>query len=600
MEHSDDRVKALLDISTMVTRSDNFYNIKDEIIQKMLKIIFPAKACVNLFGNDYKFANLVCSATLDFIPNYFKTNEKNQHKIPFETYPIYIHEAVNEKKVVWIKDIFNDERSESEKFLAENEGYKSRAVFPLISSNNVIGFMTCFFIESSEKYTDDDIDFISSVASLIGLSVEITRKKKDSDFMIKKLRGSLNLINKATDELYTNSNLDNFLRSICMQIKKITLSESAIIIMNGLENGKYHESIYGENKALRSFAENIHLKFTEKKSKSVNAKYFNEGDISEFYKGVNIKTALYHNLVIDHLVIGYIAVANASNYTNDDLKILNIFSSQIIFAVERYKNAAKLIDHKMMERELELIQEKQLLIMPNNNVTLPNKTKVSYYFYPTANLGGDFCDIFFINDHSLCIFIADVMGHSLLANYFSAMIKGALKSCIDDKKTAAEILTIINHNLYEDFNALDIYATSRLAIIDINTDCTNIANGGHHFPIGVKKVGSEIIAEDIVFNRGLPLGIFHDTKYEDDYYNVWDYELVCIFTDGIIEAYGADGEMFGVNRLKELLKKHYYKSNDEINIEIREALLKHTNQSEPNDDIMLIILNNGIYRHNRF
>jgi len=593
MKYTDGRIKALVEISTMITATDNFFEIKDKIIEKMLEVIIPAKACVNLFVNDNKCVHLICHSTLNFIPEFFKKNEKKQYYIPFESYPIYIHKAVQEKKVIWIKDIFNDERAKEERFVAENEGYKSRAVFPLISSNEVIGFMTCFFIEGSGNYTDHDIDFISSIASLIGLSVEITRKKKDSDFMIKKLRGSLNLINKATDELYKNSDLDSFLQSLSKQICNVTFSESALIVMRGLDKGIYHESMYGKSEYLKILAENIHLKLKQEKCKIINAEYFNEGDIPQLNEYKGIRTALYHNLVIDDVVIGYIAVTNASKYTEDDLKILNIFATQIIFAIERYKNASKLIEHKIIEKELELVQEKQVLIMPNNNITLSNNTKVSYYFYPTANLGGDFCDIFFINDHSLCIFIADVMGHSILANYFSAMIKGALKSCIDDKKTAAQVLTIINHNLYEDFNSLDIYATARLAIINMNTKSSNIANGGHHFPIGIKKTSSGIIAEEIVFSRGLPLGIFYDTEYKDDYYNVWEYELICIFTDGITEAYGTDGEMFGVDRLKEVLINNYNKSNDEINIKVREALFNHTNQEQLSDDMMLIIINNS-------
>jgi len=592
MTYSDGKIKALVDISTMVTSTDNFFKIKDDIIRRMLEVIFPAKACVNLFTDDYKHAHLVCSASLDFIPVYFNVNKKEGKKIPFETYPPYIHEAINEKKMVWVKDIYKDERSKDEIFLAKNEGYQSRIVFPLISNSNVIGFMTCFLIDESDKYSDSDVDFIASVASLIGLSIEITKRKKESDFIIKKLRGSLNLINKAVDELYTNFNLSTFLQLLSKQIKNITFSESAIIVMKDVNKNIYYESIHGENADLKRIVEEIHLQLKEEKKTSVNAKYFTKDEILNINEHYGIDSMLYHNLVIEGEAVGYIAVANAIKYNDEDLKILNIFASQIIFAIERYKTSEKLFEHKMMEKELELVQEKQLLIMPNNNILLPNKTKISYYFYPTANLGGDFCDIFFINEHALCIFVADVMGHSILANYFSAMIKGALKSCIDEEKSAGEILTIINHNLYEDFNSLDIYATVRLAIVDINNNRTNIANGGHHFPIGIKKVGDAIIAEEIVHNRGLPLGIFHDTKYEDDYYDVWEYELVCIFTDGIIEAYGAEGEMFGVERLKEILVENYDKDNDEINSKVREALLNHTNQSEPTDDMMLIILNN--------
>src|SRR5690606_22552884 len=116
-------------------------------------------------------------------------------------------------------------------------------------------------------------------------------------------------------------------------------------------------------------------------------------------------------------------------------------------------------------------------------------------------------------------------------------------------------------------NSLDIYATARLAIINLDLFSVNIANGGHHFPIGIKKKGDKIIAEELVFHRGLPLGIFSDTKYENDNYDASDYELICIFTDGLVEAYSPDGQMFGVEKLKQILINNYSKSNDEINSE---------------------------------
>ena len=62
------KMKNLVDISAMVTQSLNFFDIKDKIIEKMLEVVFPRKACVNLFyNNDYKHAYLVCSNSLEYI-----------------------------------------------------------------------------------------------------------------------------------------------------------------------------------------------------------------------------------------------------------------------------------------------------------------------------------------------------------------------------------------------------------------------------------------------------------------------------------------------------------------------------------------------------
>lgn len=93
------RMKNLVEISEIVTGSDNFFEIKDQVINKMLSVVHPTKACVNLFYNkDYNYSHLVCSATLDYIPKLFPKNEEYGAKVDFSIYPEYIHEAVFEKK----------------------------------------------------------------------------------------------------------------------------------------------------------------------------------------------------------------------------------------------------------------------------------------------------------------------------------------------------------------------------------------------------------------------------------------------------------------------------------------------------------------------
>ena len=104
------KMKNLVDISTMVTQSLNFFDIKDKIIEKMLEVVHPTKACVNLFyDNDYEYAYLVCSETLDKIPDLFDIKTIRGIKISFNEYPKYIHEAVAKKKIVYIKIIFEDD-----------------------------------------------------------------------------------------------------------------------------------------------------------------------------------------------------------------------------------------------------------------------------------------------------------------------------------------------------------------------------------------------------------------------------------------------------------------------------------------------------------
>ena len=110
MEKNRKLMKNLVDISVMVTQSTNFFEIKDKIVDKMLEVIEPTKACINLFyDNNFKNAYLVCSSTLDYIPKMFPKNSRIGTKLDFnESYPEYIHEAVRDKKIIYVENIFED------------------------------------------------------------------------------------------------------------------------------------------------------------------------------------------------------------------------------------------------------------------------------------------------------------------------------------------------------------------------------------------------------------------------------------------------------------------------------------------------------------
>ena len=124
----------------------------------MLEVVHPTKACVNLFyRNNYQYAYLVCSRTLEYIPQVFPMDHvppvKSMSnpmgvKIDFNEYPKYIHESVREQKIVYIKNIFEEERAKDERDLAIKEGYTGRIIFPLIINDKVNGFMTCFLTKN--------------------------------------------------------------------------------------------------------------------------------------------------------------------------------------------------------------------------------------------------------------------------------------------------------------------------------------------------------------------------------------------------------------------------------------------------------------------
>ncbi|SHH12716.1 GAF domain-containing SpoIIE family protein phosphatase [Tepidibacter thalassicus] len=581
-------INSIVEISKLVTSSTNFFEIKDKIVERMLDVIHPTKACVNLFfKNNYKYSYLVCSATLDYIPKLFSKSDEDVIKIDFDKYPEYIHEAVFEKKIVWVKNVFEDKRAEIERSLAREEGYIGRIVFPLVANNNVVGFITCY-LKKDDILTTEDINFVSSVSSLISLSIEITKENNKVDTLVKKLRGAINYISKATQQLYTNKTIDSFLSLVSKQMCKLTLSESAIVLLNDVEYKTQRFNQCGNENV------NLHkiLEFILKNEIKQNGIYYNSDSIKEDMKKQNIKSLIYYKLKKGNDIIGCIAAVNSKKYTDDDIKILSIFSSQIVVALQMYINSKRAFEHKLLEKELELVSNQQKLIMSESKIKFSDSKEISFFHKPSKYIGGDFCEIIKMDEDRVCIFIADVMGHGILSNYFVAMIKGVLQTLVYENQSPGSILTKMNRILYKDFDKVNIFATARVGIFNSKSGKGIVSNAGHYYSLGIKKLDGDFIVEELDFDKGMPIGVLEDMKYEEYEYNVNEYEFICMFTDGIIEASNERGEEYSVERLKKFIYNNYNLNSSDIFENLKKELHDFTGKDTFDDDLLILFIKN--------
>ena len=585
----------IVEISRLVTSSRDFNSIKDEVIDKMLSIISPKKACVNIFERyEHDFVYLVCKKTLKHIPELFAKNVTNKGiKIPYLDYPEYIRESVEKQIPIYIRDLSKDIRAKDELEMARLEGYVGRAVFPLVSSNNTVGFMTCFLAEN-EELSSTDMDFIASVASLLGLSMETTRSHSDSDKLVRKLRKAISSIETATEELYQNKGIDSFLNMASKQICKLTNSKGTMIVL-------YDEDIpvntiagFGYIKALPQIKEYLSLNYNE----NVSSRVFTQMELPDSLKNEGIFSLIYETLKKDDRNIGHIIAVNSIRYYDDDLKVMGIYSTQIILSLVMFLNARKIFDSKLMERDLEIVARQQELIMSDQHVKLSDGVTIDYFYSPSRQIGGDFCKIYRIDDNKAIVFIADVMGHGILSNYFVAMMKGVLKTLMSEKITPSELMERLNQTLFSDLDALSLFITARMLYLDFETNIAIGSNAGHLAPIQLQKTIGGIKKVSMDIEEGIPIGVMQDSEYEQHTYDISDSKLIALYTDGIIEAGNMDEKQFGEEGLCDFLVKNIDKTGIEICSEVLQELQDFTKAQYTEDDVMLVIIKRENKRKN--
>lgn len=581
MNNENYRMKNLVEITAIVTESTDFYSIKDKIVEKMLEVVHPAKACVNLFyENDYTNAYLVCSDTLQHVPNLFPTSDSKGAKVEFSTYPEYIRESVDHKKIIYVENVFEDDRAVDERELANNEGYVGRIVFPLMIGGKVVGFMTCF-LTNEDYVTDEDIKFIASVASLISLSIEITNKNNSVQSLIDKFRVAISYINDATKKLYENKSISGFLNNLCKQACNITNSKESLVILNEQSNFPKMLSCYNKEESKTNLYPIIDR---------ILGKESLGGFVNDIKHGnyVVVDSYIYYKLQDKDKIIGCIVCANSKSYTNDDLNILRILSSQVSVAMQLYEYSDQEVKHKVLENELNILSKQQQLIMDRGKMEFNSEKELYFYHKPARVVGGDFYYAMNMDEKHVVYIVADVMGHGIVSNYVVAMIKGAFKVLCHQYNTTSEILTNLNKMLYDEFDKMGVFTTCLVGIIDTEHNIITVSNAGHYSPIIISKTGE--IVDYHSGNKGIPIGVMPDSSYDESSFSIVNYSMLCMYTDGVIEIKNAAKEEFGKRRLEYFLKENYTLNQEDIVEKLKIELKDFASKEEFEDDILVVML----------
>jgi serine phosphatase RsbU (regulator of sigma subunit) len=581
MSNESYKMKNLVEITAIVTESTDFYSIKDKIVAKMLEVVHPAKACVNLFyENDYNNAYLVCSSTLEHVPGIFPASDRKGAKIDFDTYSQYIHDAVEQKKVIYVENVFEDDRAINERDLAKDEGYLGRIVFPLMVDGKVVGFMTCF-LTKDDYVTEEDINFIASVASLLSLSIEITNKNNSVQSLIDKFRVAISYINDATKKLYQNKSITEFLENLSKQACNITNSRESLIILDEHDNFQKMMSCYNkdENKT------NLY---------PIKSKILSNESLGGFVNDIKSENAIkvdsyiYYKLQDKDKIIGCIVCANSKNYTNDDLNILRILASQVSVAMQLYEYNDQEVKHKVLEKELNILNKQQQLIMDKGKMEFNSEKELYFYHRPAKVVGGDFYYAMDLDEKHVVFIVADVMGHGIVSNYVVAMIKGAFKVLCHQYESTSEILTNLNKILYDEFDKMGVFTTCLVGIINTEHNIITVSNAGHYSPIIVTKKGD--IVKNNNCNKGIPIGVMQDASYDENSFSIVNYSMLCMYTDGVLEIKNDSKEEYGIERLEEFLKNNYTLNQEVIVENLKLDLQEYSSKDYFEDDILVVML----------
>ncbi len=201
---------------------------------------------------------------------------------------------------------------------------------------------------------------------------------------------------------------------------------------------------------------------------------------------------------------------------------------------------------------------------------------------PAAIVSGDFYDFIPISDNILGLAIADGSGHGLPAALVVRDIYMGLRMATDRDFKIIRTIEKLNHIIHR--SRLTTKFVS-LFYGELETGGILIyCNAGHNFPFLLKVNGK---FEDLS-NGGPVLGPTPDATYKRGFAKLDPGDLLCLYTDGVVEAHDVNDHEFGLDRLKRVVKTNRARSAQEIGQEVLSKVAKWRRSKEDDQTIVIV------------
>ncbi len=252
---------------------------------------------------------------------------------------------------------------------------------------------------------------------------------------------------------------------------------------------------------------------------------------------------------------------------------------------------AGLRDRLRMRRALATAMEVQQNLLPSET---PEVAGLDIYGHSTYcdETGGDYydyLDIAGLDGDALAIAVGDVMGHGVAAAMLMATARGILRSRCQEPGSLGDLLDHLNGMLVADTRG-ERFMTMLLMVLDPRARTLRWASAGHDRPLIYHRAVDDWIEQESF--GGLPLGIVEDAApyQEHCYRGVQQGQIFVVATDGVWETNNNRGELFGKDRLRDLVRRHAKKSSQQISQHLHKALAAFRGSSSPEDDVTFVII----------
>ncbi len=303
------------------------------------------------------------------------------------------------------------------------------------------------------------------------------------------------------------------------------------------------------------------------------------------------KSILVFPIVIQNDSFGNLVLLKeiSEGFNDEMINVISTYINQASISVENFKLIDAAVENERYRKELNIAKTVQRSL-------LPLKLEESSYFdiigfsISADEVGGDYYDIYKIDDNKTVLIIGDVSGKGTSAAFHMSQLKGIFQSLVQLNLNPREFLVYANNALISGLDK-NSFITVAYYIIDNGNQTIEFSRAGHCPTLYYNHRKKDA---EYHYSKGLGLGILRNNEFYR-YVNIDKIkfkpdDILVLYTDGITESRNLNKEEFGYDRLKKLIVDNASYTPEFIKDAIMKALYSFGESNAPGDDYTIIII----------
>jgi len=239
-------------------------------------------------------------------------------------------------------------------------------------------------------------------------------------------------------------------------------------------------------------------------------------------------------------------------------------------------------ENRRKTEELEEARQLQLSMLPKEIPSIPN-LDIAVYMKTATEVGGDYYDFSMKDDGSLNIAIGDATGHGMKAGTMVSSMKSIFTT--NASKMDIEQFFVTANSGVKSMGLKRMMMGFSMLNIDKNN--LKLINAGMP-PIFLFHKKSNVVEE--LNEHVMPIGAMNHSRYTITSRSLEIGDVLLMLTDGMPELHNDKHEMYGYDRIKDLLGKVNGYNSEEIIMQLREEASAWINDQDPDDDVTFVVI----------